>query len=180
MVSKDAAAPETQADTPREVARTTRTFDSEALRSMTTLDDALRALQGAGITVKDATDYIGDGFELLDDDEKKQLVGLAFVVLEGTQSDGDFGKFTSLRIMTKDGRKVILNDGSTGIHAQVSDFLGHNDSIAGLYVPNGLRASEYMFCDSCRNIERHGTSACSKCGNSPLKPASTFYLDTSK
>ncbi len=160
----------------------TRSIAPDALREMDSFDAALVALADAGITVVSAADELGDGFELLTEQGKTSLVGVPFIVLDGTiNPDGDFGSFVSLRVMTKDGRKVIINDGSTGINAQVTDFINRRGTIAGLAVMHGLRSSEFKFCEQCKNTKnKKDATSCLACGHSPLKPASTFYLDTSK
>lgn len=181
MVSTDPADP-TNVTT---LATRKSTFDVETLRSIESMDDALAAINARGITIKDAAEYLGDGFELLDEKDKVQLVGLPFLILEGTEAAGDYGRtFVSLRIITKDGRKLILNDGGTGIRDQVVDFLTRNETVTGLAITNGLRESKYRFCDpeqgGCRHINKDNAAQCVQCGHSPLSPASTFYLDTSK
>lgn len=178
MVSKDVADPETVT----ELAKRSTHFDVAQLREVNSLDDALRILNESGITVKDASEVMGDGFELLNDKEKAQLVGVPFVIMSYAEAPGDFGKsFVSLRVVTKDGRKLIVNDGSTGIRDQVVDHEAHVGSIVGMHFPNGLRASVYSFCEECKHIvSKAGVESCVECGHSPMSPAATYYLDLSK
>ena len=177
MVATDSADAEMQSA----LATVSRTFDVDTLRDMTTFDDALAALNAQEIPLRDASEHIGDGFELLDDKEKGQLVGVKFVILDASESPGDFGKsFVTVRLMTKDGRKCIVNDGSTGIRDQVVQVLQRYGSAAGFVVNNGLRASQYAYCESCKAISKAGSASCNACGHSPLSPAVTYYLDTSK
>jgi hypothetical protein len=180
MVRDTAAEAETQS---QEIA-TTRRFDTETLRSMATLDDALAALQSAGIAVKDMSEY-GDGFEMLDDKDKRQLVGVPFVIIDATESEGDYGKsFVVVSLMTRDGRKVRLTDGSTGIRDQIVRDVGGAGNAPGTLVAHGLRASDYRYCDNsnggCGRINKDNATSCVSCGHSPLSPASTYYLDTTK
>ena len=177
MVSRDVAAPETQG----EVTHTTAQLNVETLRSMESFDDALAALIDAGITPADSSEY-GDGFELATDRDKESLVGTPFVVLSYAVADGDYGdKFVSLRIMTANGRKLILNDGSTGIKDQaLNTILPARGTLVGLHCRHGLRASTYTFCEDCKTIGKSNSSQCPQCGHSPMKPAATFYFDVSK
>lgn len=177
MVAKDVAAPQTQS---QEIA-SARHFDTETLRDMQSIDDALAALSNAGIPLRDVSD-IGDGFEMLTDAEKSQLVGVKFVILDAQESEGDYGKsFVIVRLMTKDARKCIVTDGSTGIRDQlVNDVIPRFGTAAGLVVENGLRASEFKYCEECKKVSKLNATACTHCGHSPIKPATTYYLDTSK
>lgn len=173
-----------EAETQQGVVATTRRFDVETLRAMSSLDDALAALQGAGIAVTDMSEY-GDGFEMLDDKDKRQLVGVPFIIIDATESEGDYGKtFVVVSLMTRDGRKVRLTDGSTGIRDQVVRDIGGVDKAPGITVMHGLRASDYRYCDKdsggCGRINKDNASSCVSCGHSPLSPASTYYLDTTK
>jgi hypothetical protein len=87
-------------------------------------------------------------------------------------------------LMTRDGRKVRLTDGSTGIRDQVVRDIGGAAHAAGTLVNHGLRASDYRYCDSnnggCGRINKDNATSCVSCGHSPLSPASTYYLDTTK
>lgn len=178
MVTRDPADPETATG----LATRSQQFDTQALREINSLDEALAAINAAGITVVDATEVMGDGFELLDEKEKSQLVGVHFVIMSAAEAPGDYGKsFVSLRVVTKDGRKLIINDGSTGIRDQIVDYTTHHGSPVGLHFPNGLRASTYSFCEECKHIVgKSGVEQCPECSHSPMSPASTYYLDTSK
>jgi hypothetical protein len=131
-----------------------RVFDDAALADITDLQSALDALANAGATVDNFNEY-GNGFSILRD--KAQLSGKPFVVLEWRFNTGTFGEFASALIVTEDGTKCVLNDGSTGIFTQlrmVTDSRERNDvanTQSGLLVKNGLRVSEYTYSDEKGN-----------------------------
>lgn len=104
----------------------------------------------------------GNGFAVLETKDKGQLVGVPFIILDWTLREGDNGDYVSLEIVTQDNRKLIVNDGSTGILKQIRDIAETGDTRA-IYVKKGLRKSEYTYTD----------------GEGKQKPAVTFYLDTS-
>lgn len=115
-----------------------------------------------GGDVVNVSEEIGTGFGVVDD--KMQFVGVGLVILKTESHDGDHGKFWTLHAVTKDGRKIILNDGSTGIAAQLDAFYERfpQRRHLPLVVHKGLRQSTYPYDD-------HGQT----------KMATTFYLDTS-
>ena len=99
--------------------------------------------------------------------DKNTLLGTPFIMVEWRFNDGDHGTFVSIEIMTENGDRFILNDGSTGICAQVAALTEHrtaNDHPAptsGRMVKRGLRRSDYPFTD-----EKGKTTT-----------ATTYYLD---
>jgi hypothetical protein len=142
----------------------TKPVDTLALRSKPAKEmgfsEISKQLYEAGDIVS-AAEY-GTGFEVLDKDAKGQLVGVPFIVLDWTLNEGDFGEFVSLRLVTQDNRKLIVNDGSTGIAKQIREIAEVGEQRA-LYVKKGLRRSDYEY------TAKDGSK----------KPATTFYLDTS-
>jgi hypothetical protein len=119
--------------------------------------DALALANRLG-NVIDAGKELGTGFDVT---EKNSLIGQAFIVLEARKNnDETTGRaFWSLTAVTKDGRKVIINDGGSGIAAQMDSLDSkHNGKVVPLVVAGGLRVSTY-------NHPEHGIS-------------STFYLAT--
>jgi hypothetical protein len=142
----------------------TKSVDTLALRSKPAKElgfsEISKQLFDAGDIVS-AAEY-GTGFEVLDKDAKGQLVGVPFIILDWVINEGDFGEFVSLRLVTQDNRKLIVNDGSTGIAKQVREMAEAGEQRA-VYVKKGLRRSDYEYTDK----------------NGAKKPATTFYLDTS-
>lgn len=106
---------------------------------------------------------LGDGWDLVPTEGKAKLVGVPMVVLDWQQNEGRTGLFTTLRIVTSDDRRLIINDGSTGIHKQLEDLSAKGESRA-LVLPHGLRRSDYEYTDK---------------NTGKTSPASTFYLDFS-
>lgn len=127
--------------------------------SIESFQDAL-ALVGdkLGGVVIDSAD-LGDGFAVVE--EKDTLLGVPFIVLAVNIGNGDHGEFVSCRIVTEDGRKLVVNDGSTGIYAQIKMLWEKRPETKGkpIICRNGLRKSEY-------DHPEHGH-------------AKTYYLDTS-
>lgn len=140
-------------------------FTRESLVAITNFDDALAlAMSAAGVTspaeLPLASDVLGDGFALLED--KSALVGVPLVILEWTFHESDKGgagsEFVTARVVTKDGGKYIVNDGGSGIAAQLRGFETDNGRVLPILVEKGFRRSDYIHPE-------HGA-------------ATTFYLDT--
>ena len=129
----------------------------DTLRALTTMED-VAALFGSDVL--DIADE-GTGFAICEN--KDQLIGLPFVIIEFRRSDGDYGSFTSALVMTKNGDKFVVNDGSTGIHEQLSSLAARTGRNKGIVCKRGLRRSDYEYADT------DGT----------MKPARTYYLDMS-
>lgn len=130
----------------------------ENTRNIQSFDDALAALRLAGVEPEIAAD-----FELADD--KGTLVGVPMVFLQWRFNTDPKGRvFVSIEAVTKDGRKVVINDGTKrGIRDQLLDLtedrLAHGDPIAaahaGLVANAGLRRSDY---DESDGAAAEGTS----------------------
>lgn len=150
------------------VVKATPMLNAEDYASIQSFDDALRLVgDKLGGEVVDVTD-LGDGFSVLDNKNKTQLIGVPFIILsvsfhagDHTREDGEKGEFTSLRVVTKDGRKLVINDGGSGIYEQMKMLHKMRPESVGkpIVVHKGLRVSEY-------DHPQYG-------------PSKTFYLDTS-
>lgn len=131
------------------------------LADITSFDDALALVQDVfGGEIVEADKTLGTGFAVLED--KNRLLGVAFIAVRiDRHPNGDHGPFTSLHVVTQDGRKYIINDGGTGIHEQVTELYSRKPELVGLplLVRQGLRRSDYVHPE-------HG-------------PSVTFYLNTS-
>lgn len=135
-------------------------FSDDEYRKINGFQDALDAVAEKNVTPIDASTVIGDGFALLDNKEKRSLVGVPFILLGWKFSKGDHGEFVSAHIVTSRDEKYILNDGSTGVCAQLRAMT--NDGINGAVAcRNGLRESAYEYTD-----EKTGE----------VKPAVTYYI----
>jgi hypothetical protein len=142
-------------------------LSNSVLRDMSTFDDIV-ALFPDGLV--DASQVLGDGFTLLDSDDKIRLVGVPLALLEWRFTDnGKFGEFVSIRLAQLDEAGInivgryIVNDGSTGIKDQLKDYSTTYGQNGGLIVRNGLRRSEYDYTDD----------------KGATRPAVTYYLDLS-
>lgn len=134
-------------------------FSDDVLSRMASFDDAIAAFDSAGIKAESITDY-GTGFSVLQD--KRSLIGVPFAILEWrfntsekfTDENGNPLVFVSAEIYTKHNEKWILNDGSTGIAAQLRRVTDsrverkHAFPQAGLLVEKGLTVSEYTYTDA--------------------------------
>jgi hypothetical protein len=114
----------------------------DALREVTTWDDAMRALVDAGMVSSTARDVLGVGFETTRD--KDQLINRPFIIVEYSEHDGDVGRFCFVRCITKDGAKFQFTDGSTGIFAQLSGKYKRDGMVVGIVAQNGLNRSDYQ------------------------------------
>jgi hypothetical protein len=140
-----------------------KNISSDELSALNSFDDALRLVQAkVGETnVGVAADEIGDGFKLLDN--KDQLIGVPFIGITWDFHQGDHGEFVSLKLMTKDGLKFIVNDGSTGLRDQLIAYSKKKNTQGGLFCEKGFRRSDYTYTDE----------------KGKESPATTYYLDTS-
>jgi len=163
-VATDRQSATATAEVPTDIVKRS-SFQDEELRTLDSFDAALALVAEEFGTVESVDEEIGDGFSLVDD--KSELIGLPMILMEWTFNDGEFGgQFVSVRAVAKlkNGQpwKVIFNDGSTGILAQLQEYTSRKGRNGGLVVKRGLRVSNYEYDD----------------GTGP-KPAKTFYLDTS-
>lgn len=138
-------------------------FDTEDLAAIGSFEDALKlAVDTLGEeNIARASAEIGDGFKLLE--TKDQLIGVPMILLTWDFSIGDFGEFVSIRLVTKDGGKFIVNDGSTGIRDQLIQYTAKKGRKGGLVCDKGLRRSDYEYTDE----------------KGQKSKAQTYYLDTS-
>lgn len=148
-----------------EVATISRLSESD-LADIRTFADAVQISGSLHGTVEQASDALGNGFEVLDGNGKAGLVGVNLLLIEWKFSEGDNGEFVSAMaiIPQADGgiRKVVINDGSSGIYRQLRDYSDKTNRYGGLMVRKGLRRSDY-------EVLVMGA----------MKKSTTFYLDTS-
>ena len=149
-----------------EVAIPVPDFSSEDLQNLKNWEDLDAFTSKYGIDSLVADQVLGDGFAILND--KSKLIGVPLFLIEWRQNKGENGSFTSMRVVARldngSMAKYIVNDGSTGIHKQLSEFTESRKVRSGLFVKNGFRVSEYDYED-----EKTGE----------VRPAKTFYLDSS-
>jgi hypothetical protein len=64
-----------------------------------------------------------EGCRLRGGKDKASLVGVPMFFIQWRFNSGDLGEFVSIEAITKaDGRKVVINDGSTGIRDQLMEL----------------------------------------------------------
>lgn len=135
--------------TTTDIATQNAVFSDDELHDITDWNSGLSLLERSGMAGENFSDY-GTGFKVVD---KDNLKGVPLMILEWRFNNGDFGEFVSATAVAKDGRKVIINDGSTGIAAQlrrVTDTRvknNHPNPQAALLVENGLTRSDYTYTD---------------------------------
>jgi len=148
-------------------------FGDEALTGITSWNDAAVLLDSAGIPAESMADY-GTGFSVVD---KARLIGVDLMILQWRFNEGDYEKgFVSVEAVTRNGEKVIFNDGSTGIRDQLHTVTaqrlaaGHPHPQAGLTVLGGLTCSNYYY-----NEDTAERSTKAREGKGWI-PASSYYL----
>lgn len=139
-----------------------QTFSDDAIRDLSTFAD-IAALFPDGII--DGAQELGNGFSILDSDDKGQLCNVPLVLIEWRFSDGNMGEFVSILTaqLSETGdivRRVIVNDGGTGIYQQLKEFTSRTGRSAGMVLRKGLRESKYEYEDS----------------DGVKRPAVTYYL----
>jgi len=92
---------------------------------------------------------------------KDELIGVPFVIarIRFNTNDNDEVTFVSVCAYTKD-RKVVFNDGSTGIFEQLSAYVSKHDRTTAISCPKGLRVSRYEY------VNDKGVTT----------PAATYYI----
>ena len=142
-----------------------RRLNDDQLRGIT---DFASAIAAAGPIMDIAETELSSGFSVCQD--KSLLVGVPLIILDWSFSEGDQGEFVSVLVITKDNRKLIINDGSTGIYAQLKRLPKLDGNVLGVH--KGLRRSDYD-----RRDENGNLILSDKTGRP--ERATTYYLDTS-
>lgn len=138
--------------------------DSSELKQLS-FSDYQAMFEGQLVSVSD--EELSDQFgPILNDRAKDRLVGVPFIVVSWTFNHSEkFGAdFVSMLVVTQSSEKFIVNDGSTGICAQLQVASAKKGITGGLACPKGLRASDYDLPEPL------------PVGN---KAGRTYYLDTS-
>lgn len=156
-------------------------FTDDELTAIRSYDDAVAlTAQALGGQVAEAENLIGDGFSKLDN--KDRLLGVPFILVNwGFNEEGEFGEFMYARLVTKDGQKYRISDGSTGLATELKTLTERTGLTGGLQVKNGLRKSEYPRCNDCQTNFAKRPEKCPNPKNLPGKhaivTAQTFYLN---
>lgn len=128
--------------TTRDIAIPERQFDALQLGQITSFEDALAAFDQSEV---DSIDNYGDGFTLADKEIKYGLIGMPFVILSHEEREGDYERdgqkesFAVVRVVTQDGRKFMLTDGSTGLRDQLRLIRHQRGTCVGLICRKGFQ-----------------------------------------
>jgi hypothetical protein len=145
-------------------------YDDDTLLSIDSFEAAVRlATAEFGGELVAAEETLGNGFTILNGDAKNVLCGVPLVFLGWNFNLGDNGEFVSAQVVARmpggGMLKAIINDGSTGVYKQLSEFTQRNGGrMGGMTARGGLTRSDYTYEDT-KTGER--------------KPATTFYINTS-
>lgn len=145
-----------------------RVYDRSVIESTLSVEDWIAS---TGLSLEDMTVVVNVFRPIAD---KSELINRAFLVRSVRFSQGNFGPFTILFAQMVDtGELVLITDGSTGIHAQMLQFVndriaqGHPTPAEAFYFPIGLRVSEYGIDATGKPVAK---------GEPFVSRAQTFYL----
>lgn len=157
----------------------TADFDDALLRGITSFEDAVKLAADVWGGITTAGEHIGNGFSVVPKDQKSRLIGVGFVILAMKFHEGDHGEYVSMLLVTANGDRLILNDGSTGIYYQARDLVDVTGKSGGFSVSDGLRLSEYDTCFECGIPRPEAVEECKRCGDKQTKRArgATYYFD---
>lgn len=157
--------------------------DEDELRSLESAADAIAHLreQFGEEGVIDAADILGTGFERVEDDEavKRSLCEIPFVLYywafsmgEYVNAEGQRTDFVTMFILTDDGRRLIVTDGSTGVARELAKITDKTGRQHGLILRRGLRKSDYRIAmvDGVKKAVPRNYEG-------DTEPATTFYLN---
>lgn len=137
-----------------------------------TWEEVAEAFQGELI------EFEGSPWKVID---KKDLVGVPFVIADVRAYEGKFGNdVVAVMALVKGDddkpRRVVFNDGSTGVKDQVFHMIRSTGRKSGILCEGGLRASEYTY--EPRDLD--GNSLVGKKGLDgkiiEATPAVTYYV----
>ena len=158
-------------------------LSDDVLAGIKSFDDALAVVNDVFKgDIVNVSEEMGTGFGLLED--KSKLVGVPLVILEVQEHPGDFSEaFVSLTVVTRDGGKYIVNDGSTGIRDQIFGYwdqhpeavtpgvAGERKSLKPFVCRHGFTESNYFRHPVTGDVSRKPLEGYEK--------ARTYYLDLS-
>lgn len=134
----------------------TNGLDEQAIDQVKSFAELAHLMAAAGMTAVGANDAFNGGFQLVD---KASMKDIPHIVMDWKFSQGRYNEdFVIVRGMTEDDRKVVYNDGSTGIRQQLKDYeKAHGKRPIHSM---GLRESTYEYTDA----------------NGITGPATTWYI----
>lgn len=141
-------------ETVKDVAKRNGGFSTEEMRQLTSFADVEKLFESHGMQIVDAAAEIGDGFALLDNDDKPKFEGREMMLLSWNFAEGDYkredgtkSEFVAVRFVSPEPNgeigKYVLTDGGAGIYQQLKDYTVRTGVAAAMYVKKGLRVSRY-------------------------------------
>jgi hypothetical protein len=128
-------------------------YSDEELTNITSIADVNKLFSKYGVSADTIANY-GTGFTVV---KKESLINKQFVILEWHfyPSDKGGGDMVTVHAFTKDGDKVIFNDGSTGVREQLRRVMNTRikagaDEVSAcraLLVNGGLKSRTYDYTD---------------------------------
>lgn len=139
-------------------------YSDSDLRRMRDFDAVLAELADSETPVLLSGEHIGSGSTLLT--EKRELVDVPFIALtwqfheSDDFRDGDGGIiFVSVHVLTKDGDRLVFNDGTKGgVRDQLMELSTKTGRFEMLVCEKGLRISEYDYEDPHTGMTSRATS----------------------
>ena len=138
------------------VSKTVKVLSEETLNSLSSVDDAIKAL---GVSSVDDLAWDASPYSLLED--KSKLIGKKFLAVQWKfRESAEYvgSEYVSVYIITSDPidghTHFVINDGSTGVCSQLRQLTdkrendGHVSPFGGALVRGGLHLSEYDRTDA--------------------------------
>lgn len=149
------------------------TVNEDSIQALDSFAAALDLFGGQAVNIADVA---GDGFTRLE--TKATLLNIPLLVIDWEEVIGTETQklFATIRVITTDGRKYRIADGSTGMMRQLQEIRDNKGVTRGILVKGGLVESKYFIDDDTREIipaDKVATWTGAK------SPASTFYFATS-
>lgn len=131
-----------EADLPRPAAG--RIYTDDDLREIVDFDAFLDHL---GSTAISADDYIGSGATVLLGDERMQLVGEPFIILQFNFTRGDFGGYYAyVEVLTKHNHRYAFMSGAQfSIRDQLAQIAIQTQQFHGIVCRKGLKMRSYPY-----------------------------------
>jgi hypothetical protein len=83
--------------------------------------------------------------------DKSELIGEPFIIADirfnNTKADGRGRNYVSVMCFLPNGRKIVFNDGGTGVKQQLTDYVAKHNRTSGIRCDRGLHVSEYEYVD---------------------------------
>jgi hypothetical protein len=137
---------------------------------------AIRPEIAVPATFAEAMDAFGDAgvieleqeWKLVD---KEQLVGIPFLIhsFRFSHGVGENGEKVSVQIITPDDKRLVFNDGSTGVYDQLLEIFEGKGRSGGVLCERGLRVSDYYY-------DPKGRGDISKEPKTGYEKGSTYYI----